>query len=286
MALSTVVLITGAVVFTGIVLTSVLCLDRSHLAQTREEYRDRIRILAPYFAITALFFVLKRFTHEPSVQLSEQIGIESTATLYAIEGEFVAWLQSITPEFAYTVFSGFYMFGFSYLLLVPLVLYTLTPAIRELKELLVAYMLNYLIGQICYTLFIAYGPRVYLSTVEGKMYNLYPQTQDLTGAVSANTDVFPSLHTSLTVVVLLFAWQTRDVQPRWFPVAAVVTTGVVVSTMTLGIHWLVDVLAGLLLAVGTVAASKPLVARAEGEPFGSFSLRSTAGRGSSAKSDD
>ncbi|QSG08409.1 Membrane-associated phospholipid phosphatase [Halapricum desulfuricans] len=116
------------------------------------------------------------------------------------------------------------------------------------------------IGALLYTLFIAYGPRIRLSgRVDGLLYDWFPQTQQLTGAVSANTNVFPSLHTSLSVVVLLFAWRRRHVQPRWFGIAFVVTTGIVTSTMVLDIHWLTDVVAGVALAYGSVVAASRTV---------------------------
>ncbi|WP_337652847.1 phosphatase PAP2 family protein [Halomontanus rarus] len=115
----------------------------------------------------------------------------------------------------------------------------------------------------CYTLFIAYGPRNHRSSVDGLMYRFYPQTQEVTAAVSSKTSVSPSLHTSLAVVVLLFAWRSHRAYPRWFTIASVVATSVVLSTMCLGIHWAINVAAGLLLAVPSTSPndSSPLGGR-------------------------
>lgn len=259
MTLALVASITAAFVLVGTVLTGYLCIDREEFRDTTEHLNHRMYDVAPYFFVTGVFFLLKRFTHEPSVRIQKAIGWEITSILYSIEGLFVARLQDLTPPLTVPVFSAFYMFGFPYLLIAPLVLYLLTSQARALKTLLFAYMLNYIVGQICYTLFVAYGPRVHLAQVDGLMYEAYPMTQDMTGAVAAATDVFPSLHTSLAVVVLLVAWQTRGSNPRWFKLAAVVSTGVVLSTMVLGIHWLIDVLAGLVLAVWSVYTAGRLV---------------------------
>jgi membrane-associated phospholipid phosphatase len=259
MALALMASLTAVVVLVGTVTTGYLCIDREQFRDTTENLDNRVYDVAPYFVITGVFFLLKRFTHEPSVQIQKAIGWEITSILYSIEGLFVARVQDIAPPIAVPVFSAFYMFGFPYLLVVPLVLYLLSSQARALKTLLFAYMLNYVVGQICYTLFVAYGPRVHLAQVDGLMYEAYPMTQDMTGAVAAATDVFPSLHTSLAVVVLLVAWQTRDAHPRWFKITAFVSTGVVLSTMVLGIHWLVDVLAGLVLAVWSVYAARRIV---------------------------
>lgn len=259
MALALIASITAVVVLVGTVVTGYLCIDREQFRDTTDHLDNRVYDVAPYFLITGLFFIIKRFTHEPSVKLQKAVGWDITSILYSVEGLFIARVQDIAPPIAVPVFSAFYMFGFPYLLIAPLVLYLLSSQVRALKTLLFAYMLNYIVGQICYTVFVAYGPRVHLSQVDGLMYETYPMTQDMTGAVSAATDVFPSLHTSLAVVVLLVAWGTRDAHPRWFKITAVVATGVVLSTMVLGIHWLVDVLAGIALAAWSVYAARRIV---------------------------
>jgi len=71
--------------------------------------------------------------------------------------------------------------------------------------------------------------------------------------------VFPSLHTALSVTVLLVAVSTHDEFPRWTPIAAVLAGSIVVATMFLGIHWVVDVVAGGLLAAGSVAVANRTV---------------------------
>ncbi|WP_049954337.1 phosphatase PAP2 family protein [Halostagnicola larsenii] len=265
MALLNITLLTCIAVLTGLLITCVLCLESQQLSQARVELGQRLRNVAPYLGAAALFFLAKRGTHKQSVELSKSIGLDITDGLYAVEGDFVPVLQDVIPDATIEFFTVMYMFGFPYLLVTAPILYFLSTSQRHLKELLVAYLLNYVIGAICYTLFIAYGPRNHLSSVDGLMYEFYPQTQDLTAAVSANTDVFPSLHTSLAVVVLVFAWRSRKEYPRWFPLAAFVVTSVVISTMYLGIHWALDIVAGAVLGVGSVYIAEWIVKRTERE---------------------
>jgi len=258
--------VVALVVLLGIVFSCAICLSLGQLRTAWAELDDRVIEIAPYLGLGGLFFVLRRFSEGPSQQLSDEIGWEITDEIFAVEGLVVAWIQDITPSFLIPVFSGFYMFGFAFLLLAPIALYVLAPAMRSLKELLVAYVLNYLIGTVMFTVFTAYGPRVYVSGhVDGLLYDFYPSTAELTSKVSERTDVFPSLHTSLAVIVLLFAWQTRHVLPRWVFIAAVTASGVVLSTMVTGIHWLTDVVAGIVLAVGCMVIAKRLVLVVEGK---------------------
>jgi len=264
MSFVSVITVVGAVVFVGLVATVALCIDRRSVRRTFDTL-DRILIeAAPYLALVGAVVAVRWLVHDESVALSREIGRDITGLLFGVEGFFVAGLQAITPDFLVPVFAAFYVFGFSYLLIVPVVLYTLVSELRSLKELLVAYALNDILGMSLYTLFVAYGPRLHIAGhVDGLLYDLYPQVYALTGAVSANTNVFPSLHTSLSVVVLVFAWRTRRSYPRWFAIAAVCSVAIVLSTMILGIHWLTDVVAGTLLAYVCVVVAGWIVAAVE-----------------------
>ena len=94
--------------------------------------------------------------------------------------------------------------------------------------------------------------------VQSLLYDALPRFQLLTSQINTNTNVFPSLHTSLSATVALLAVRTRDIYPRWLPVAAVLATLVALATMYLGIHWAIDVVAGLVLATGAVAVASRL----------------------------
>ncbi|PHQ46249.1 inositol phosphorylceramide synthase, partial [Halorubrum sp. C3] len=87
-------------------------------------------------------------------------------------------------------------------------------------------------------------------------------------------NVFPSLHTSLSVTVGTFAVLTRDEYPLWTLIAVPLSLSVVIATMYLGIHWLTDVVAGFALAFGCVALAYRLV-----EPRDAAAEASDAGEG-------
>jgi hypothetical protein len=124
---------------------------------------------------------------------------------------------------------------------------------------MVAYTLNYTIGVVCYILFIAYGPRNWLyPEVRSLMYIHWPQSQIITGEINSNTNVFPSLHSSIALTVVMLANRTRDTYPLWLLVSTPLAICVLIATMYLGIHWGVDVVAGAALAVISVEGAKRL----------------------------
>lgn len=249
-----------AVVVSGLLgATSAFCIGFEPFRLTRREVRGRLRDLTPYAVVLGVVYVFSRIVHRLT-ERHESIGVDITDELYAVEGTFVAELQRFVPAPLVDYFAFVYVFGFAFLLVFPPVAYFVLPSQRYLKQLLVAYSVNYGGGSLCYLSFVAYGPRNVLpDLVREPLYDGYPEVQSVSAAVSSNTNVFPSLHTSLAMTVLLLAWYTRSFYPRWLSIASVLVASVVVSTMVLGIHWLIDVIAGVVLAVLSVSVARLVV---------------------------
>ncbi|WP_254763413.1 phosphatase PAP2 family protein [Natrinema marinum] len=258
------VLIQLAVVTVVLLLVSVaVFIGREHFARALAEWRSRLRRTAPVIAVLLIVLLINRVARQTAPAISREIGIHLTATFYNIEGEFILLFQSIaTPELT-AYFSMIYVYGYTFLLIFPVIAYFTLSDTRIFRRLLTAYALNYAIGLVLYILVIAYGPRNVMPAelAPTMLYDTNPQYQYLTREVNTNTNVFPSLHTSLSATVATFAAMTRSAFPKWFPVAVVLAASVAISTMYLGIHWGIDVTAGLLLAALCVRLSDRLVGR-------------------------
>lgn len=228
---------------------------RSLLGDAQTNARD----VAPTALLLGIVLLANGLIRDAGVELSWLIGVNITGSIHALEGQFVATLQSYaTPEFT-ALFSFAYIFGYVFILTFPVVLYVLHDT-KPLLTTLVAYSLNYAIGLVSYVLFVAYGPRNYMpELVESLLYASWPQAQLLTSQVNVNTNVFPSLHASLAVTVALIAYRYRGRYGHWHSVAIVLATLIAVSTMYLGIHWLTDVIGGVVLAALSVLIATRIV---------------------------
>lgn len=255
--------LTSVVAWVGAMLAvaSVAVIGPARLRETWSGLRDRIWDARRAVAVLCVVLLASAVGRPPLLDVSRLFGLQATAFIYGLEGGFVAWVQGTFASPALTAyFSWVYVYGYAFLLAFPPVAYLALPRTTTFRRVLVAYTLNYGIGLALYTAVFAHGPRnVMPDMVTPLLFTTQPDVMALTSEVNVNSNVFPSLHTSLSVTVGTFAVLTRDEYPLWTPVAVPLALSVVAATMYLGIHWLTDVIAGAALAFGCVALAHRVV---------------------------
>lgn len=244
-----------------------LCVDRERLRAVRERpawVRSRGREAAPYLGVLAVVLLVNKGLQGPIDRVSQSYGVDATPILYAVEGNAVAWFQGLFPGVLLAYFVAAYTVGYAVLLVAPVGVYFFGQTVQPIRRLLVAYAVNYAVAVPVYAAVVAYGPRNAdrgggSTSAESTLLEFLPDISAITVHINSNTNVFPSLHASLSVTVLLLAWTTRAEFNRWFSLAAVLAGSVVVSTMVLGIHWVTDVVAGIALALVAVGIATRVV---------------------------
>ncbi len=227
------------------------------------EWRAKVRAAFPIALVLVPVLLVNSVTRQRLVTISQEYGLRMGGFFYSVEGGFILLFQSVASTPLTQYFSFIYIYAYAFLLIFPVIAYFTLRDTETLRRLLTAYTLNYTLGAILYVLVHAFGPRQYFGVmeIETMLYDFQPAYQYLTREVNDYTNVFPSLHTSLSATVLLFAIRTRAQFPLWFPVAAIIAVSVWISTMYLGIHWAIDVVAGIALAIACVALADRLVDR-------------------------
>ena len=256
------------VVFVGVCLaiSLVTIVGADRIRTFYSEYNTRLRDGLPHIGFLGLVFVLSMYWRPIGGEVSWTVGIRITHTLYSIEGNLVATIQQMATTELTWALSIIYVFGYVFLLVFPLVAYLFLDSLRLFRVTVLAYVINYVVGLLSYTAFVAYGPRNYMPGEVGSlMYDVWPQIEALTTHINVNTNVFPSLHTSLAVTVALLAWYSRREYPQWFYLASALAVSIAFSTMYLGLHWGVDVVAGTVLAAVSVWAAFRIAAETSDE---------------------
>jgi len=131
--------------------------------------------------------------------------------------------------------------------------------------------LCFYLSYVGYLLVPAIGPRFTLTALQTRDLAAGPLVVAIQDALNTlentKTDAFPSGHTAAALMMLYYAWKNREQVLTAVLVPAV--AGLIVSTVYLRYHYVIDVIAGVALTVLTIYLAPPLLAfvlRAAGNP--------------------
>jgi hypothetical protein len=180
----------------------------------------------------------------------------------------MAWDRYVTP--ATTEWFSFFYYSYFFILclfVVPMGLFE--KRIRILSELSFGLLFVVCVGHSLYVLVPGRGPYLHLEgqfqhTLSGGFW--WPLVSEAVRSVDGamRTDIFPSLHTACPTFLTLFSFRNRAHKPYRYiwPVAAFFTSQIILATMFLRWHYLLDICAGLTLATTAFLLSSRVV-RAE-----------------------
>ena len=180
-----------------------------------------------------------------------------------------SWDRYVTPRT--TEWFSFFYYSYFYILtayLVPMALFE--KRVRILSELSAGLLFVVCVGHCVYLAVPGLGPHVLLKgqfdhELSGDFW--WPLVRSAVDSVSGateggrRTDIFPSLHTACPTFLTLFTFRNRAHKPYRYvwPVTAFFTVNIILATMFLRWHYLIDVVAGLTLAGIAFAAMCALV---------------------------
>ena len=128
------------------------------------------------------------------------------------------------------------------------------------EEVLFGILLCFYLSYVGYLLVPAIGPRFTLNHLQTGDLQLYPLIETIQEALNAleknKTDAFPSGHTAVSLMCLYFAWKERE--KKLFAVFVPVVMGLLLSTVYLRYHYVIDVIAGIALTGLTIALAPGL----------------------------
>lgn len=162
---------------------------------------------------------------------------------------FDRFITGVTSEW----FAFFYFCYFFLLLAHSLPIVMGSRDQRLLSEFSIGIISLYCIGQIVYSLVPGYGP---VRELAGQFSSSFPHGLWLDSVMitvangGAQKDIFPSLHTATPAFLTLFSFRNRRVLPFGYtwPVVGFFALNIVIATLFLRWHWVIDVVAGLVLA--------------------------------------
>jgi len=126
---------------------------------------------------------------------------------------------------------------------------------QELDEAMFGIVLCFYLSYLGYLLVPAIGPRFTLAHLQTMDLQAGPITQSIQGILNSlehnKTDAFPSGHTAVALMTLYYSW--KHCERTLFRILLPLVSLLIFSTVYLRYHYVIDVIAGVLLAVLTIS---------------------------------
>jgi len=215
-----------------------------------------------YGVVQVSYFFLKHVLPLVNPTTLDQKLYELDLSLFHIEPA-MAWDRYVNPTT--TEWFAFFYFGYFLLMavhIVPLVFFGRKKQI--VGEFTFGILIMFSIGHSLYMVVPGYGP--YRAMADAFQHPLphglwYDIVMDAVHSSGALMDIFPSLHTGAPTVLAFFSYRNRHELPYRYswPAVTFCTANIIIATMFLRWHYLIDVIAGFTIAISAVLLSRPIV---------------------------
>lgn len=199
------------------------------------------------FHFVGLFLIL--YFNKIEQKLGEHLlTSDFTYIIQNWEGNTVYFIQNLFHNDVLTyILTFFYLIGFPTMMISSVIIYLNKEDFKSFYTFIYAFMLNYAIAIPFYLFFPVYEVWFHTSNVHFLIPEVYKQFELEYRPFSGINNNFPSLHTSISTTIALIALRSNS---KAFGKVALITAGFIVfSTIYLGIHWITDLSAGILLAI-------------------------------------
>nr|WP_240903676.1 phosphatase PAP2 family protein [Chengkuizengella sediminis] len=197
----------------------------------------------------AIAFILFLNKIELTIEEKMNLNYDFTSLFYGWEGNIIYTIQNFFHNDILTnVVVYFYVVVFTTLIFASFLVYLNEKDNKLFYTFCYAIMLNYGIAIPFYLFFPinevwAHEP----AGVQFLMLDVFPTFETEYRALSGLNNCFPSLHTSISVTLSLIALKSNNI--RWKRIVLISAGIIIFSIFYLGIHWITDMIGGVLLAL-------------------------------------
>lgn len=198
--------------------------------------------------LAAMFGVLALNKYELQIEQMMHLTTDYTSFIFGIEGNFVRNFQQFFHNSELTpIIVFFYIYMLQATLAASLGVYLLDKNRMLLYATCYAVIINYALAIPFYLYYPVNEVWSFLPAgVRFTMLDVFPNFEQEYRPLSGLNNCFPSLHTSISVTMALLAFRSGN--RRWMVITSTSAVVIVFGIFYLGIHWLIDMFGGILLA--------------------------------------
>lgn len=213
---------------------------------------------APYLILLSLTICIMFIWSWIDNSFTQWLGIDYTPQIHGFEGNTVADLQrKMANKYLDRYFVYVYAVLFSVILYVFIFVFMYIDKDKILKRIITAQVIMYIIAAPFFVLFPVYA--VWTTSTNysemgynysDKVYNglkvIDPTMHSTIRDINCINNCFPSLHVALPLTVVLVLFFSKEI--KFGLLGLPISISIIISTVYLGIHWLIDILGGILFA--------------------------------------
>lgn len=214
----------------------------------------------PHLLLTILVYFIVSYETAIDQRITAWLGHDFTYLIYSMEGDVVARFQHAVMSEPLTIFfTSVYVIMYVVQIYFLIFWYIIKDDEKKVRMLAVGYFLNILLALPFYLFFpvnevwttnpqytyLDYRPGFSTDTIW--VFERYQSTQHALYQINGINNCFPSLHVSVVLTLALVPLLGKfEKTAKVFTMCVAIP--VIISTMYLGIHWAMDVIAGIVLA--------------------------------------
>jgi hypothetical protein len=237
-----------------------LVLTRGEVLRRGTFWNSLLYRLTVFLAVFLSYFQLRDILPAVSARAIDAQIFSFDMRVFGVEPS-LAWDKYVNP--ITTEWFAFFYFSYFGILLVHVIPFLLAAKnVRLTQQFALGIFIVFCTAHTLYMAVPGFGPYWHLATqfrhdlVGGTFWGWVRETVDAGGA---QKDIFPSLHTAAPTFLAIFSFRFRKYMPfkyTW-PVVAFFASQIIIATMFLRWHYLVDIFAGITLAItANVVAAK------------------------------
>lgn len=215
-----------------------------------------IRTFNPLIIIPTNFHELHYLVHNISPVDFDQLLIKIDYAIFGVHP--TVWLEQfsnpVITEYLQIIYATFYF--------LPIVLVLILCRRKQAENVhyfIYIIVFGFYLSYMTYFLVPAIGPRFTLDHLQMNpvtgLWLTQPIIDTLNLLEDIQRDAFPSGHTEMTILTMIYAWKFSK---KYFWVLTVVGSSMIISTVFLRYHYVIDVIAGALLAYVVYILADPL----------------------------
>ncbi|MCL7414992.1 MAG: phosphatase PAP2 family protein [ANME-2 cluster archaeon] len=222
--------------------------------EVKEQYNriSRRRFLigfGPFFVCAFIVYMLVQSQASIVEALDIRVNADYTGYLVMIEGDIVSHFQTFATPLLTYITAFIYLMLFSFLMVFTFIMLIYTRNLHALEEFTLAFIIIYLTAFPFYIFIPVTVTGHALPNVYTLLYDLSPIIDQGVRVVDPFLDNdFPSLHAALSIMAVMVVVLRTNLE-RYKVFSVISTLAILFSTLYLGIHWIVDLIAGAILAL-------------------------------------